>query len=156
MMTTDEAAAILTAALMPLFEGVHERQKELSALLDQLEAEMKREFADATATRSGTASSSYGGARPAVPGTPDAWLCEDGRTILLMDPAADPRWSVSFALPGWFAFDPETAIVRVTPNGRNVIVAGDPEARPELFAIPEPIRRDLRRHGAIFEDSGAA
>lgn len=145
MMTTDEAAAILTAALMPLFAGVHERQKELSALLDQLEAD----------TRSGTAGSPVGGARAAVPDTPDACICEDGRTILIVDPADDPRWTVSFALPGWFAFDPETAIVRVTPNGRNVIVADGPDARPELFAIPEAIRRDLRRHGAVFEDGAA-
>lgn len=146
-MSVDDAAAILTAALLPLFAGIHERQKELSALLDKLEADR---MPDEPATRSGAAVFPCGVSRRAA--VPDASLCEDGRTILLVDPGDDPCWTVSFALPGWFAFDPDTAIARVTPDLRHVVVAGDPEARPELFAIPEAIRRDVRRHGAITED----
>lgn len=152
----------LRAAFRELFEGKPERQREIAAVLDRIEADMRRERAPlerATAdraTRSGAANSLGGVKRRAVPDAPDAVIAEDGQSVLLIDPADDPRWWFSFRLPIWAAYDGDKAQVRVTPDCRNIVVAREPGGRPELFTIPESVQLDLRRHVAFDPEGDAA
>lgn len=157
-MTTDALPAFeramidaLRAAFRTVFEGKPERQREIAGLLDRIEADMRRERAalerpaNGRGPKSGVADSSSGGVKRRA-AAPDAVIAEDGQSVLLIDPADDPRWWFSFRLPIWAMYDDDTAEVRVTPDCRNIVVAREPGGRPELFSIPEDVQMDLRRH----------
>lgn len=99
------------------------------------------------ANLSGVANIPRGGvnAEPATPDAVDVCIAEDGQSVIIMDPADDPVWSLGFQLPVWAAYDGDKAVLRITPDGRNLLIASDRDARPVMFPIPKDVRRGLAR-----------
>lgn len=82
--------------------------------------------------------------RPSI--APDTAMCEDGRTILISDPADEPQWHESWTLPDWMWFDSDEVIVRIAPDLSQLSVEGGSYPLPILVAPPAAQQSAVQRH----------